>query len=92
MSGFFSEIGIPALDFIQISALFLLTMLIFFGVKRRRYLWLNYLSLLTFILQWMIVVLFREGLPVKIFGTLMLTSAIIVEAVVSKRRNPRATR
>lgn len=37
MDTFFSEIGIRALDFVQISTGFILTMLVFFGVKEKRY-------------------------------------------------------
>ena len=89
MNSVFSEIGISALDFIQISAGFLLTMLIIFGVKTRKYFWLNYLMLPTFVLQCLLIIRFRDGLPVKVFATLMLITTLIVTTVV-KRRKPEA--
>lgn len=86
MDSFFSEIGIRALDFFQISTGFVLIMLIFFGVKDKRYFWLNYLLLLIFALQCIVIALFHDGLPVKLFAALMLISTLTVEGVVIKRR------
>ena len=86
MDRFFSEIGIRLLDFIQISTGFLLTMLVFFGVRDKKHFWLNYLLLLTFGLQCIFFILFHDGLRVKLFATLMLVSTLIVEVVVTRRR------
>lgn len=86
MDSFFSEIGISALDFTQISAGFFLTMLVFFGLKTRKHVWLNYLTLTTFVIQCLLIIRFRDGLPVKLFATLMLMTTFIVEAVVNRRR------
>ena len=86
MDSFFSEIGISAVDFVQISATFILTMLIFFGVKHKKYRWLNYFLLLTFALQSIFFILFHDGLNVKLFAALMLMSTLIVEVVVTRRR------
>ena len=83
---FFSEIGISALDVVEISASFVLTMLIFFGIKDKKYRWLNYSSLGTFVLLCILFILFRNGLNVKLFAALMLMSTLIVEAVVTRRR------
>jgi uncharacterized membrane protein YhfC len=78
MNSFFSETGTPAWDFIQISTTFLLTMLVFFGVKNRRYLWLRYFLLVMFALDCLFVVAFHDGLTVKFFAALMLTSTLVV--------------
>jgi hypothetical protein len=86
MNSFFSEIGIRALDFIQISTLFVLTMAVFFGVKDKKYAWLNYFLLLTFILHCMFFMLFGHEINVKLFAALMLISVVTVEAVVSRTR------
>jgi hypothetical protein len=84
MESIFSEIA--PLDFIVVSALFLLTMIIFLGVKDRRYLWLNYLLLVIFLLQWVFIIVFREQLATKLFATLMLVTTVVVELVVKRRR------
>lgn len=86
MNNIFSEIGAPAWDFIHISALFLLTMLTFLGVRDKKYFWLNYLLLLILVLQCLLVIWFRGGLPLKLFATLMLATTLIIEAVVGMRR------
>jgi len=83
----FSEIGINVWDFIQISAVFILTMLLFFGIRNKKYFWLHTFSLLLLVLQCMLVILFRDGLSIKIFAGLMLMTTLIVEAVVNRQRN-----
>ncbi len=85
MDSFFSEIGIRAVDFVQISAGFWLTMLVFFGVKDKRYFWLNYFLLVTFGLQCIFFVLLHDG-NVRFFAALMLMSTLIVEGVVTRKR------
>lgn len=86
MDSFFSEIGIPALDFVQISATFLLTMLVFFGVKNRKHVWLTYFLIVIFALQSVFVIAFRDGLRVKLFAALMLMSALFIIAVLNGKR------
>jgi len=90
MENFFSEIGISALDFVQISTVYCLTMLIFFALRDKRHRWLRYSSLSGFILQCVLFILFHDGLPVKIFSALMLISALLVQAIVTKRRKSEA--
>jgi hypothetical protein len=86
MNNFFSEIGIPALDFIEISVLFLLTMLVFFTLKNKRTFWINYLLLTTFVLQCVLVVVFHDGLRVKAFAFLMLISVLVIEGLTSRKK------
>lgn len=86
MDSFFSEIGIPAIDFVQISAVYILTMLIFFGLRDKKHRWLNYSMLVTFILQCILVILSHKGLRVKLFAALMLMTALIVQLTVTRRR------
>lgn len=92
MSNVFSEIGIGVLDFVQISAGFLLTMLFLFGIKNKKYFWLNYLLLLILTLQCLLLILFGDGLPVKLFAALMLTTTLIIEVVINRRRKPGVAR
>ena len=87
MSNGFSELGIDVLDFIQISVVFLLTMLLFFGIKKKRHFWLHTFSLVLLTLQCLLFILFRDGLRIKIFAFLMLLTTLIVEAAANKRRN-----
>lgn len=83
----FTLMGIPLLDFMQIAAGFILTMVVFFSLKKAGWHhWLHYLLLGTFVLQCMIMVVFRPGTPGKLFASLMLMTTLIVEGVVVKRR------
>jgi len=91
MDRVFTEPGISVLDFIYISALFLSTMLNLFASRNKKHSRLRYLSLLIFVLQWALIVLFREGLPVKLLATLMLMTILIVAVVLSRRREPETT-
>ncbi len=86
MNSLFSEIEIRALDFIGISAAFVLTMVVFFGIRKRRYMWLIYFLTATFVLQCIFTIVFRDGLSLRLFATLMLISTVIVEVVVTRRR------
>ena len=86
MDSFFSEIGIPASDFIQLSTGFLLTMLVFFGVKDQKYLWLKYFLLVVFALQCLFIIVFHDGLRVKLFASFMLMSALLVGAMIKMKR------
>lgn len=86
MDSFSSEVGISAFDFIYHSAFYLATMLNFFALKEKRHRWLQHGSLLIFALQCLIFILFREGLNVKLFAGLMLISALVIQAIVTRRR------
>lgn len=89
MDSYFSGIGIQPLDFIGISANFILNMLFFFGIKDKKHSWINVLGLITLSLQCILVVLFKVGLEGKLFAALMLVSALTVELVVARRRKPK---
>jgi len=86
MDSFFSDIGIRAVDFVQISTGYILTMAVFFGVKDKKHAWLNYFLIVTFGLQCIFFVLRGPGLNVKFFAALMLMSTLGVEAIVTRRR------
>ncbi len=66
MNELFSGVGIRPFDFIQITAAFVLTMLLFFRVKGERRFWPNFM-LLTFGLQCMFFIIFHDGLGFKTF-------------------------
>lgn len=89
MTNVFAELGLDAWDFLQISVSFLLTMLIFFGVKDKKYGWLNTLCLLTLGLQCGLLVIFRTRLPVKLFAVLLLMTTLIVELAINRRKKLR---
>ncbi len=61
-------------------------MLVFFGVKDKKYSWLNYFLLITFSVQCLFFVLFHDGLNVKLFAALMLISTLALEVVVGRKR------
>ena len=83
---FFQSLGITPIDFVDISVAFLLQMSMLFGVQDVKWRWLNYTLLALFTVQVLFVLLFHEGLPVKLFGFLMLISAIVLQVVVARRR------
>ena len=86
MNSLFSEIEIRALDFIGISAAFVLIMVVFFGIKKRTHTWLVYFLSATFVLQCIFIIVFRDGITLRLFATLMLVSTVIVEVVVTRKR------
>jgi len=86
MNSLFSQMGVPAFDFVGISAFFLLTMVIFFGLPEKKHRWLRYYILIVFVLLCLLFILFGHGLSVRIFAALMLLSTLVVEAVVVRRR------
>lgn len=85
MDSFFSEVGISALDFIQISTGFFLTMAVFFETRGKKHFLSNFL-LVAFVLQCILFILFHKGFRVKVFAAMMLISTVIVQAVVRRRR------
>ena len=89
MDKFFLQSGLRAIDFFVISTGFLLTMLCFFAAKDKRN--LNRMLLLLFALLCTFSILFHEGVAVKLFAGLMLLSTVVVEVVVSKKRNVNAS-
>lgn len=61
-------------------------------VRAGRHLWLSHFTLAVYALQCLFIIWFRDGLPVKLFAALMLTSTLVVEAVVKKGRKPEGAR
>lgn len=86
MENLFSPDGIPVWDFVEISTLFLLNMIAFFGLKNRAHAKIIYLMLGAFIFQWFVVMIFPRPMPTKIFATLMLLSVIVVKVVISRKK------
>ena len=82
MDSFFSEIGIPAVDFVYIWALFVTTMAAFFGVKKK-HVWLSHVITAIFILNCLVMILFRQELNVRLFAALMIVSVVTVEVGVT---------
>jgi hypothetical protein len=82
MDSFFSEIGIPAVDFVYIWAAFVTTMAAFFGVKKK-YIWLSYFMTGTFILICLTTIVFRREVNLRLFAALMLVSVVTVEVAVT---------
>lgn len=90
MDSFFSEIGVSAVDFVYIWAIFVTTMSAFFGLKKK-HLWLSYVVTGIFILNCLFLIVFRPGLNVRLFAALMLLSVITVEGVVTLIRKRSAS-
>ena len=85
MNNFFNDIGINAVDFVQISSVFVLTMTVFFGVPKK-HMWLSYLLTGSFVLICLANILSARGLNTRLFAMLMLVSLLVVEGVVSWRK------
>ena len=80
---FFSETGMQLSDFIWISAVYILVMLVFFAVKPRSR--LNWFVLATFTFQCVLIIVFRKELNTRLYAGLMLLTALIVEGIVLRR-------
>ena len=89
MDTVFSDIGIRAMDFIYISAVFILTMAVFFGVPKK-HIWLSYVLTATFAVICIITILSGPGLNVRLCASLMLISTAVVEGVVTWRKSDSA--
>ena len=85
MESLFTEWGIRASDFIQISATFFFTLLVYFKLRDKKFLWLNRLLLIAFTLECEFMMSFRTELNTKAFAGLMLLSVIIAETAVIKK-------
>ena len=81
MPRLFTNLG---LDFVQISAGFLLVMALVFGEKTRRRFWTNLMHV-VFALQCLMIIVFREGALPKLFAALMLLATVIVRLVHTRR-------
>lgn len=86
MDNLFAEIGITPLDFVTISAFFLMTMLILLAKEIRKHRWLSYLMVPIFVALCLLIIGTRDTLETKIFATLMLTTTLIVATVEWRRR------
>lgn len=82
MDSFFSDIGIRAVDFVYISAVFVTTMAGFFGLKKK-HMWLSYLMTGTFAVICLTTILFRPESNLRLFAALMLLSVITIEVAVT---------
>lgn len=88
MDSFFSDIGIRAVDFVYIGAVFILTMAVFFGVPKK-HMWLSYVLTITFAVICLTTILSGPGLNVRLFAALMLISTVVVEVVVFWKKSDR---
>lgn len=86
MDNFFAEIGIAPLDFVTISAFFLMTMLMLLAKEVRRHRRLNYFMVTIFVALCLLVIATRDTLETKIFTTLMMTTTLIVATVTWRQR------
>ena len=86
MQSLFSNLGIAPLDFVQISAGFLLVMALVFGDKSPRRLWTNFMHV-VFAFQCLLLILFGEGLTAKLFAGLMLFSTVIIRLILARRNH-----
>ena len=82
MDSFFNEIGIPAVDFVYIWAVFVTTMAAFFGVPKK-HMWVSYFMTAVFILICLLMILTRPELNTRLFAGMMLFSVVTVEVAVT---------
>jgi hypothetical protein len=80
----FSNLGIAPLDFVQISASFLLVLALVFNHTTRRHLLTNFMHV-VFAFQCLLIIIFREDLTPKFFAALMLFSTVIIRIVLARR-------
>jgi hypothetical protein len=86
MQSLFSNLGIAPLDFVQISASFLLVMALVFNHTTRRHFLTNFMHGL-FAFQCLLMFIFREGLTPKFFAALMLLSTVIIRLILARRND-----
>lgn len=89
MEEIFSATGISVFDFIKFSTYFFITMLVFLGIKDKRYNWLNYLLIGAYALTWIISLVSHKPPATKLFATLLMMTIAIVEVVVMRKRKLR---
>lgn len=82
MDNFFSAIGVSAVDFVYVWAVWVTTMAAFFGLKKKHS-WLSYYMTAIFILICLSLIAFRQGTNTRLFAALMLLSIITVELGVT---------
>ncbi len=86
MQSLFSENGLSLTYFIEISATYILTLLLFFDQKVfRKSKWLHHSGVLLLIIWW-ILALISQTLATKMFATAMLVSFTIVEIAIRRKR------
>lgn len=82
----FSKSGLSLMYFIEVSAVFILTMLMFLDQKvYRKSKWIHHLFFCVLITLWLLALAF-ETLATKMFATAMLISVIVVEATIRRKR------
>ncbi|MCA1576037.1 MAG: hypothetical protein LC794_01580 [Acidobacteria bacterium] len=84
MRNLFSNLGIASLDFVQISASFLVVMLLVFNHTTRRHFWTNFVHV-VFALQCLLIIIFRADLTPRFFAALMLFSTVIIRVILARR-------
>jgi hypothetical protein len=86
MDKIFSDSGLSLKFFIEISATFILTMLMFLDQKvYRRSKWVHHLSFCGLVGWWVLALAF-ETLETKMYATLMLMTVVVVETVIRRKR------
>ena len=84
MQSLFSKLGIAPLDFLQISASFLLVLAFVFNEKTRRHFWTNFMHI-VFALQCLLMIIFRDDVTPKFFAGLMLFSTVVIRIILARR-------
>jgi hypothetical protein len=86
MEKIFAEGGLSPLYFLEIAALYVLTLLFFFDQKAySKHPWLHHGFLGLLLLTWLLG-LMSETLISKIYGTMMVLSVVIVETLARRKR------
>lgn len=84
MQSLLSRSEIPFLDFIQLTAEFLLLIALFWGLKNKKHFWSNFL-LAVFALQCLLFILFREDSRARLFAGLMLLLSFAARALLKAK-------
>ncbi len=78
--------NISTLDFFTATSYFLVTMIVFFTLKKTRQRWLNRAFLIAFIFYGAVVVLSPKNFETKLFVSLLTISVVTIQFIVSRKR------
>jgi hypothetical protein len=86
MEKIFAPGGLSPLYFMEIAAIYVFTLILFFDQKvYSKHPWLHHGFLILFVLTWLFGLL-TESMISSAYGTVMLMSVIIVETLVRRKR------
>lgn len=74
------------LELMLTVGLFLNSMIIFLFLKNKRYGWLDLSALITFVVYWLLLLVFGESFKGKVLASLYLLTIAIMRFVIARKR------